>query len=176
MTQPVLVQGAGSWGTALALVLARNNHQVFLWDIDTHVIKDMKSQRCNTKYLPEIEIPKNIYPIVKSEEIPAEVEKVISAVPSHALRSSLNLLKTLDISSICIASKGFEPGTHKLSHEVVEEVADGCSTAVLSGPSFALEVAKKLPTAITIAADTIMLCIALDGTQWVGAELPVIGA
>ena len=49
MTQPVLVQGAGSWGTALALVLARNNHQVFLWDIDTHVIKDMKSQRCNTK-------------------------------------------------------------------------------------------------------------------------------
>ena len=152
MTQPVLVQGAGSWGTALALVLARNNHQVFLWDIDTHVIKDMKSQRCNTKYLPEIEIPKNIYPIVKSEEIPAEVEKVISAVPSHALRSSLNLLKTLDISSICIASKGFEPGTHKLSHEVVEEVADGCSTAVLSGPSFALEVAKKLPTAITIAA------------------------
>ena len=67
MTQPVLVQGAGSWGTALALVLARNNHQVFLWDIDTHVIKDMKSQRCNTKYLPEIDIPKNIYPIVKSE-------------------------------------------------------------------------------------------------------------
>ena len=152
MSQPVLVQGAGSWGTALALVLARNNHQVYLWDIDSDVIEDIKLRRRNARYLPEIEIPKNIYPIVKSEEIPHEIKKVISAVPSHALRSSLSFLKTLDISSICIASKGFEPGTHKLSHKVVEEVADSCSTAVLSGPSFALEVAKKLPTAITIAA------------------------
>ena len=152
MSQPVLVQGAGSWGTALALVLARNNHQVYLWDIDSDVIEDIKLRRHNARYLPEIEIPKNIYPIVKCEEIPPEIKKVISAVPSHALRSSLSFLKTLDISSICIASKGFEPGTHKLSHKVVEEVADNCSTAVLSGPSFALEVAKKLPTAITIAA------------------------
>ena len=84
MSQPVLVQGAGSWGTALALVLARNNHQVYLWDIDSDVIEDIKLRRYNARYLPEIEIPKNIYPIVKSEEIPAEVEKVISAVPSHA--------------------------------------------------------------------------------------------
>ena len=64
MSQPVLVQGAGSWGTALALVLARNNHQVYLWDIDSDVIEDIKLRRHNARYLPEIEIPKNLYPIV----------------------------------------------------------------------------------------------------------------
>ena len=52
MTQPVLVQGAGSWGTALALVLARNNHQVYLWDIDSDVIEDIKLRRHNARYLP----------------------------------------------------------------------------------------------------------------------------
>ena len=103
MSQPVLVQGAGSWGTALALVLARNNHQVYLWDIDSDVIEDIKLRRHNARYLPEIEIPKNIYPIIKCEEIPPEIKKVISAVPSHALRSSLSFLKTLDISSISMS-------------------------------------------------------------------------
>ena len=56
MSQPVLVQGAGSWGTALALVLARNNHQVYLWDIDSDVIEDIKLRRHNARYLPEIGI------------------------------------------------------------------------------------------------------------------------
>jgi len=156
-SQPVLVQGAGSWGTALALVLARNHHQVYLWDIDLDVIREIKSDRYNRKYLPGIKIPANILPIEKIEEIPIEVKKIISAVPCRALRSSLNLFKSFSIKSICIASKGFEPDTHALSHKVVEDEVKDCSIAVLSGPSFAAEVATGLPTAVTIAAKDIKI-------------------
>ena len=151
-SQPVLVQGAGSWGTALALVLARNHHQVYLWDIDLDVIREIKSDRYNRRYLPEIKIPDNILPIEKIEDTPVEVKKIISAVPCHALRSSLNFLKSLSIESVCLACKGLEPDTQKLGHKVVEDEIDNCSIAILSGPSFAVEVAAGLPTAITIAA------------------------
>ena len=78
MTQPVLVQGAGSWGTALAITLARNQHQVFLWDIDLDVIRQIKLDRCNRKYLPDIEIPENVLPIEKIQDIPVEVKKIVS--------------------------------------------------------------------------------------------------
>ena len=151
-SQPVLVQGAGSWGTALALVLARNRHQVFLWDINLDLIKEIKLHRQNRKYLPGIEIPDNILPIEKIEDTSAEVRKIISAVPCHALRTSLNFLKLLTIDSICIACKGLEPDTQELSHKVIEDEIQNCSIAVLSGPSFATEVATGLPTAITLAA------------------------
>lgn len=151
-SQPVLVQGAGSWGTALALTLARNGHQVFLWDIDLDLIREIKLNRSNKRYLPGIEIPNNILPIERIEDTPVEVGKIICAVPCHALRSSLNFLKLLKVESICIACKGLEPGTQKLSHKVIEDEIQNCSTVVLSGPSFATEVAARLPTAITIAA------------------------
>ena len=80
MSQPVLVQGAGSWGTALALVLARNHHQVYLWDIDIDVIREIKSDKCNRKYLPGIKIPANILAVEKIEEIPIKVKKIIIRV------------------------------------------------------------------------------------------------
>ena len=156
-SQPVLVQGAGSWGTALALVLARNHHQVYLWDINLEMIREIKLVRYNRKYLPEIKIPKNVFPIEGVKEVPAEIKKIISAVPCHALRSSLNFLKPLSIGSICIACKGFEPDTQKLNHKVIEEEINNCSIAVLSGPSFAKEVAAGLPTAITIASKDIKI-------------------
>jgi len=151
-SQPVLVQGAGSWGTALALILARNGHQVFLWDIDFDLIREIKLDRHNKKYLPGVKIPDNVLPIEKIEDTPIEVRKIISAVPCHALRSSLNFLRPLTVESICVACKGLEPGTQKLSHKVIEDEIQNCSIAILSGPSFATEVAAGLPTAITIAA------------------------
>ena len=151
-SQPVLVQGAGSWGTALALILARNGHQVLLWDIDLDLIREIKSDRYNRKYLPDIKLPDNIIAIEKIEDAPFVVKKIISAVPCHALRSSLSFLRTLTVESICIACKGLEPDTQKLSHKVIEDEIQDCSIAVLSGPSFSTEVAAGLPTAITIAA------------------------
>lgn len=154
-SQPLLVLGAGSWGTALALALARNQHRVYLWDIDTALIKALKADGCNQRYIPSVSFPDNLFPIESLEQAPAELKWIVNAVPCHGLRSSLQLLKSYSDFSICLACKGFEPGTQKLSHRVVEEELPGCPVAILSGPSFAKEVATGLPTAVTIAADDI---------------------
>lgn len=150
--QPVLVLGAGSWGTALALVLARNQYAVYLWDIDSDLIDHLKSEKCNTRYIPDIAFPDNLIPIRSIDEAPAEISMVVNAVPCHGLRSSLQLLKHFSGVRVCIACKGFEPGTQKLNHQVVIEELSNCPVAILSGPSFAKEVAVGLPTAVTIAA------------------------
>lgn len=157
--QSVLVLGAGSWGTALALALARNQHSnypsVYLWDIDSELISNLKKDKCNKRYLPDVLFPDNILPIDSIEQAPADIKMIVNAVPCHGLRSSLKLLKSFSDISVCIACKGFEPGTQKLNHQVVEEELEGCSVAILSGPSFAKEVAIGLPTAVTIAAKDI---------------------
>ncbi len=150
--QSVLVLGAGSWGTALALALCRNKHNVYLWDIDTDLIDNLKKDKCNKRYIPSVSFPDNLYPIDNIEDVPANIKMVINAVPCHGLRSSLQLLKSFSEVSVCLACKGFEPGTQTLNHQVVEEELEGCSVAILSGPSFAKEVATGLPTAVTIAA------------------------
>ncbi len=150
--QSVLVLGAGSWGTALALALSRNKHNVYLWDIDTDLINNLKKDKCNKRYIPSVSFPENLFPIESIEQAPADIKMVVNAVPCHGLRSSLQLLKSFSDVSVCLACKGFEPGTQKLNHEVVEEELEGCSVAILSGPSFAKEVAAGLPTAVTIAA------------------------
>lgn len=155
MAQSVLVLGAGSWGTALALALARNQHSVYLWGADSDFISQLKVDKCNKRYLPDISFPDNLFPIDSVEQAPADIKMVINAVPCHGLRSSLQLLKSFSNLSVCLACKGFEAGTQKLNHLVVEEELEGCSVAILSGPSFAKEVAKGLPTAVTIASENI---------------------
>lgn len=151
-TQPVLVLGAGSWGTALALVLARNQYPVYLWDIDSGLIDNLKAEKCNTRYIPGVVFPDNLIPVSAIDAVPANTKMVINAVPCHGLRSSLQLLKSFSDVHVCIACKGFEPGTQKLNHQVVIEELANCPVAILSGPSFAKEVATGLPTAVTIAA------------------------
>ncbi len=153
--QSVLVLGAGSWGSALALALARNEHSVYLWDIDSELISNLKKDKCNKRYLPDVIFPDNLFPIDSIEQAPTNIKMVVNAVPCHGLRSSLQLLKSFSDISVCLACKGFEPGTQKLNHQVVEEELNGCSVAILSGPSFAKEVATGLPTAVTIAAKDI---------------------
>ncbi len=157
--QSVLVLGAGSWGTALALVLARNQHSgypsVYLWDIDSELISNLKKDKCNKRYIPSVSFPDNLLPIDSIEHVPTDIKMVVNAVPCHGLRSSLQLLKSFSDISVCLACKGFEPGTQKLNHQVVEEELKDCPVAILSGPSFAKEVATGLPTAVTIAAKDI---------------------
>jgi len=153
--QSVLVLGAGSWGSALALALARNQHSVYLWDIDSDLISNLKKDKSNERYLPSISFPENLIPIDTIEQAPAEIKMVVNAVPCHGLRSSLQLLKSFSEISVCLACKGFEPGTQKLNHSVVEEELPDSNVAILSGPSFAKEVATGLPTAVTIAAKDI---------------------
>mgnify|MGYP002621749683 CR=1 FL=1 len=158
-TQSVLVLGAGSWGTALALAIAHNQHSVYLWDIDTDLIDALKTDKCNQRYIPSVNFPDNLIPVKSIEEVPADTHLIVNAVPCHGLRSSLQLLKAFSDINVCLACKGFEPGTQKLNHLVVQEEL-ACPLAVLSGPSFAKEVATGLPTAVTIAADNEAVALA----------------
>lgn len=153
-SQEVLVIGAGSWGTALALVLARNGHRVFLWDIIEAHIREINSSGSNERYLPGIEFPDGLLAI--SDLTPcAAVENVVLAMPCAGLRAALVLLQdNLAVESLrlCLACKGFEPNTNSLNSLVVESTLGLQDVAVISGPSFASEVAAGLPTAITIAS------------------------
>ena len=150
----IMVAGAGSWGTALALVLARNGHRTFLWDcLDSHLERLMEERR-NNHHLPGHEFPGNLTAVRRFTPLPAGVVHVLLATPCAALTDVLGKLQSLpgrDF-SICLACKGIEPDTLALNHLLVERYLPGVPVAVLSGPSFAREVAEGLPTAVTIAA------------------------
>ena len=155
-TRPtVTVLGAGSWGTALAILLARNGTRVKLWDRDTGHIERLTRERSNQRYLPGVELPELISPL---DDLPTALEHtdyVLIVVPSSGFRSVLQKVRTQVGSSFNLiwASKGLEPGTGKFLHQVVdEELPEHRLIAVLSGPSFAKEVARGLPTAVTIAS------------------------
>ncbi|MBM2830067.1 MAG: glycerol-3-phosphate dehydrogenase [Gammaproteobacteria bacterium] len=156
---PILVAGAGSWGTALAIVLARNDHKVYLWDIASEHIRLLQEERVNSRYLPGIELPELLVPVTNFTDHLKEVKDVVIAVPCNSLRDILKVLANnshTDL-NICLACKGLETGTQKLNHQVVQECLGDIPTAVLSGPSFAREVAQGLPTAVTIASGDIAI-------------------
>ena len=155
MTTRVAVLGAGSWGTALAMQLARNGQQVRLWARDSEQAATMQSTRVNQRYLPDFELPENIVVSSDFELTVSDAEKILVATPSHAFPETLKALKGFlnqDI-GLAWASKGFEPGSGRLLHEVAEEIIQpGTPLALVTGPSFAKEVAAGLPTAVTVAA------------------------
>ena len=151
----VLVAGAGSWGTALALVLSQNGHSVVLWDKITSHINQIKKDRINQKYLPGFKLNRLITAEPEFSVATDKTGDIIIVVPSHGLREVLNMLpQEYENNKICIASKGVESGTQKFAHQIVEECR-GSETrpAILSGPSFAKEVAEGLPTAVTISSE-----------------------
>ena len=152
---PIVVLGAGSWGTALAIQIARAGHQVLLWGSEPEHIKLLKEQRCNQQFLPGIVFPELLQLTADLEQALASPAWVLIVVPSHAYRSFLQKNKHLFKESIGVAwaSKGLEQGSGKLIHQVVAEELPQCNkTAVMSGPTFAAEVAGNLPTAITVAS------------------------
>ena len=149
-----MVVGAGSWGTALALVLARNGHRTFLWDcLDSHLDRLIEERR-NNHHLPGHEFPDKLTAVRRFTPLPAGVRHVLLAVPCAGLADVLRQLQTLPDRdfNICLACKGIEPNTLTLNHLLVEQYLPGAPVAVLSGPSFAREVAEGLPTAVTIAS------------------------
>jgi glycerol-3-phosphate dehydrogenase (NAD(P)+) len=151
----VLVIGAGSWGTALALVLARNNHDVHLWDLSSQHILNLQQSKTNERYLPGIALPDNLFPVSDLVGL-KDIKNVVLVMPCAGLQAALKLIEqniSLDGLNICVACKGFEPSSNSLNTDVVKDVLDIKSVAVLSGPSFAREVADGLPTAITIASE-----------------------
>lgn len=149
------VIGAGSWGTALAVHLARRGHAVRLWGRDPAAIEAMAESRINARYLPGIEFPATLEPTAELAAAVDDADDIVVVVPSHALRACLVALAPLlaPHQRVLWATKGLEPETALLPHEVAAEVLGASrATGVLSGPSFAGEVGRGLPTAVTIAS------------------------
>ncbi len=157
MTTPIIVIGAGSWGTALAIQLARVGGSVVLWGRDAAHMEQMQQDRSNERYLPDCRFPENLHIEADLSRALATSDRVLISVPSHAFRAVLEQMKLEragDVSSLELAwaTKGFEHATGLLPHQVVKDVLPTCSDyAVVSGPTFALEVGAGLPTAITVA-------------------------
>ena len=150
----VMVVGAGSWGTALALVLARNGHRTYLWDCLASHVEKLTAERCNNYHLPGHSFPDALTTVPRFTPLPAGVGHVLIVVPCAGLTDVLAELQSRPERDfkICLACKGIEPNTLILNHVLVEKYLPGVPVAVLSGPSFAREVAQGLPTAVTIAA------------------------
>lgn len=151
--KPVTILGAGSWGTALALYLARRGQTVRIWSIDASEITAMLAEKANNRYLPSHTLLDSILPIADLAEAVKDIEDVIVVVPSIGFRDTLTAIKPLINSHtrITCASKGLDANTGKLLSEIASEVLSDNKFAVLSGPSFAREVAAGLPTAVVIA-------------------------
>ncbi len=156
MKQTVAVLGAGSWGTALALQLARNQHDINLWGRNVEAVQAMCLRRENTRYLPGHKLPVNLVTEPDIGKALAQADFVVLAVPSEAIRDTLRRIATLPhkFQSIVWATKGLETGSSKFIHTIVEEeLGKDHAMGVLSGPSFAAEVARGLPTAVTLACN-----------------------
>lgn len=153
---PVAVLGAGSWGSALAILIARNGREVVLWSNDPEQVVAMCEQRCNRAYIPEVEFPDGLTPSADLAQALQTCNEVIVAVPSEAFRPVVEASRPLlhPQARLAWATKGFDPGSGKLLHQVAAELCgDEFPVAVISGPSFAHEVAAGLPTALTVASD-----------------------
>lgn len=153
----ISVYGAGSWGTALALQLARNGIDVLLWDFNPEHIAAYDKARENTGYLPGIPFPDKLRCTDSIEAAVQHSHDQLIVIPSHGFRDLLKKIKPklTPEHSIIWATKGLEVGSGKLLHEVlIEELGDNIAYGLVSGPTFALEVAKGLPSAMTAAAST----------------------
>ena len=151
------VVGAGAWGTALANLLAEKGFQVDLWAFESEVCTDIVESRENKLFLPGIGLSKNLRPSNDLDKVVAGKEILLLVMPSHVFRSvAKNLVHHTSQKTIIIsASKGIENKTHLTMTGVLEQFLPKRlhdQLAVVSGPSFAEEVAKKIPTAITAAA------------------------
>src|SRR5579862_7166701 len=153
-TEPITVIGAGSWGTALAILLAREGHSTQLWGRDSAQLDAMRANRRNLRYLPEAEFPEELQIAADLRTALKASGDALIAVPSHAFRATLQAVRPhlAPHTRIAWATKGFEIATGLLPHQVVREVLGETPGAVLSGPTFAKEVGAGLPTAMTIAS------------------------
>lgn len=163
MLMKISLLGAGAWGTALAILFANSGHSVKLWCRNQQLAQQMQNQRINNKLLPDFILPKNIAVTANFDDLFVDnfADLILIATPTAALRSNLELIKSKIATQIPIlwACKGFETQSSLLPHQIVSEIFDNPNypMAVLSGPSFAQEVAQSQPTAVSLAANDINL-------------------
>lgn len=151
----IAVLGAGSWGTALSIQFARAGRPTIMWGIEVDEINTMTRERCNSIYLPGIPFPEELQVTTRLDEALDDAEDVLVVVPSHAFRETMERIRNADVTPrhVSWATKGFETDSGLLPHQVAAHVLDpGIPTAVISGPTFAAEVAAGLPSAVTIAS------------------------
>ncbi|SEN20475.1 NAD(P)H-dependent glycerol-3-phosphate dehydrogenase [Nitrosomonas marina] len=148
------ILGAGAWGTALAINLSVR-HQVTLWTKDSNHLSELLSRRINLSFFPDFPLPDNLYLTASLAEALENTELILIVVPVSGFGETLHdLVKTCKKTPVIWGCKGFESGTAKLPHQIVADILpDHLPCGVISGPSFAVEVAKGLPTALTLASE-----------------------
>lgn len=151
----VTVLGAGSWGTALAMVLSENSTNVVLWTLSSAQCEEINNNKTNIKYLKDIKIPQNITCELNIKEAVKDSELIVLAVPSQAIRGVCKQIKEFVSNGQIIVNvaKGLEKETGLRMSEVVLSELNNVNYAVLSGPSHAEEVAKRLPTTIVVSSE-----------------------
>ena len=180
------VLGAGSWGTALAALIARHGHPTVLWGRDAAVIEAIDGRHQNPRYLPGIALPESLQATTDLDAALAGIDWVLVVVPSHAFTETLRGIasRLRGAKGVAWATKGFEPGSGRFLHEVAQDIlGPDMPLAVVTGPSFAKEVALGLPTAVTVHGDDAAFTKAVadvlhgptfrayTGNDMVGAEL-----
>lgn len=151
----ICILGDGAWGTAVAQLLAYNNYSVTLWCNDKKVAESIKNKNENTKYLPKVKLSSLIEPITDLNLAIENSSYIFEAIPVKFLRK---VLKKIDLNKLnknipwVILSKGIEENTNLLPSQIVKDVLDQVPIAVISGPSFAVELVQKQPTGVNIAS------------------------
>jgi len=159
----VAVLGAGSWGTALSHLLLRHGHQVSLWSFEDEVVRGIRETGRNPVYLPEVDLPADLIVSGRMDEVVREAEVVVSVTPAQFVRRVMEeAIATLDPGAIIVsASKGIEVDTLLRMDEIIHQIlAPGSADriVILSGPSFAREVAEGKPTAVVAAGKSAQAC------------------
>jgi glycerol-3-phosphate dehydrogenase (NAD(P)+) len=155
--EQVAVIGSGSWGSALAVHLALVGHEVRLWGRDGALVEEMATRRANPIYLPDITFPTGLWPTVALKDALAAASIVVVAVPSHGVRAVARHVAPLLMPGALVVSavKGIEAGSLlRMSEVLASELPAAGEVAVVSGPSFAMELARQLPTAVVVAASS----------------------
>lgn len=152
------VIGAGSWGTALAIQLARNGSNVTLWGHQDDEVAALLRDRENRRYLPGVRLPEGLKPTVDLAACVINADEVLIVVPSHAFAETCAAIARVrpGLKTLSWATKGFDRESGGLLSEVAASHLPACDLAVVSGPTFAGEVARGLPTAITVASNNPM--------------------
>ena len=154
--KPIGIVGAGSWGTALAIALTRNGRAARLWSVDKSELDPLPKDRENKRFLPGARFPEPLSIEFELPKLVTDCDDLLVVVPSHGFRTTLQQIAACKPRHLRLAwaTKGFEQSSGKLLHEVAREVfGTGTPFAVLSGPTFAKEVARGMPTAVTIASN-----------------------
>jgi len=151
----IAVIGAGAWGTALALVARRAGHEVTLWAREPEVVAAIAQTRRNAMFLPQVELDPAIVATLDPATALVGAEMILLVTPAQHTRTVASSLRGAmpKPAAVVICAKGIEQGSGALMSEAVEAALPGVRWAVLSGPTFAAEVARGLPTAVTVAAD-----------------------